>query len=67
MDERQFIKEVAPAVQANTPRPRRGAGLPEAVPNPSVTPGSDAMGGIHREKPWEPATGDTISIVAARG
>ena len=57
---------MAPAVQANTPRPERGAGL-STVPNPSVTPGSDAMGGIHREKPWEAATGDTISIVAARG
>jgi hypothetical protein len=33
-------KEVVPAVQANTPRPKRGAGL-SAVSNPSVTPGSE--------------------------
>ena len=57
-------KEVAPAVQANTPRPERGAGL-SAVSNPSVTPGSEVhmRGGLHKE----PATGGTISIVAVIG
>ena len=31
-------KRSGPGVQANTPRPQRGAGL-SAVSNPSVTPG----------------------------
>ena len=41
-------KEVAPAVQANTPRPQRGAGL-SAVPNPSMAPGSEVH--IERQDP----------------
>ena len=63
-------KEVAPAVQANSPRPQRGAGL-SAVSKPL---GNPRQRGPHmrgtcapKGESQEPTTGGTISIVAASG